>query len=197
MARSAACRARRRDPARRQGPCSWVRPERAVFRRLRGGCSLGRSSHHLTVEVPAAGRCSRTKAATRSAPPTRPELVQGDHLGAELRDSLTPVGRVSEGIAQRDAFPARTASSSASPPSHNGKDHCDGCWIRFAAKESSDVDDPNDHSVAIAVAGPRAAGESKRSSARSPAMTAFGAMRRPDVVLAGGRPALADFRLLS
>ena len=29
------------------------------------------------------------------------------------------------------------------------------------------------------------------------AMTAFGAMRRPNVVLAGGGPALADFRLLS
>ena len=43
----------------------------------------------------------RTKAATSSAPPTRPELVQGDHLGAELRDSLTPVARVSEGIDHR------------------------------------------------------------------------------------------------
>ena len=43
----------------------------------------------------------RTKAATRSAPPTWPEVMQGDHLGAELRDSLTPVARLSEGIDHR------------------------------------------------------------------------------------------------
>ena len=58
-------------------------------------------SHDVGAEPDDSRFPSRTKAATRSAPPTWPELVQCDHLGAELRDSLTPVGRVSEGIHHR------------------------------------------------------------------------------------------------
>jgi hypothetical protein len=42
-----------------------------------------------------------TKAATRSTPPTWPELAQADYLGADLRDSLAPVDRASDGIHQR------------------------------------------------------------------------------------------------
>lgn len=46
-------------------------PRTSSVRRRRRGCSFGRSSHHLTVEVPAAGRCSRTKGATRAPSPMR------------------------------------------------------------------------------------------------------------------------------
>jgi hypothetical protein len=52
--------------------------------------------------------CLRTKPATRSASPTTPELAQGDHLGAELRDSLAPVARVSDTIHQRHGWAAAT-----------------------------------------------------------------------------------------
>jgi hypothetical protein len=37
----------------------------------------------------------------RLVAPSAPLLVQGDHLGAEIRDSLTTVARVSDGIHQR------------------------------------------------------------------------------------------------
>ena len=66
--RAARATADRSNSERTELPRWCFRPERAAFRRRRRGCSFGRSSHRLTVEVPAAGRCSRTAAATaRSA----------------------------------------------------------------------------------------------------------------------------------
>jgi hypothetical protein len=39
-------------------------------------------------------------------------------------------------------------------PREPKKDECDNCGaIGFAAKESSDVDDPHDYSVAVVIAG--------------------------------------------
>ena len=55
-----------RNNARGQRDRFRNRSERAAFRRRRG-CSFGRSSHHLTVELPAAGRCSRTIGAAQAA----------------------------------------------------------------------------------------------------------------------------------
>ena len=77
------------------------RPERAAFRRRRRGCSFGRSSHHLTVLVPAAGRCSRTRWIVRS--PCRAVAAPRSHrLCAERRG---PVLRRSPTRARRWLWP--------------------------------------------------------------------------------------------
>ena len=89
----------RRHPCR----CRDGRPAAARCRRRRTAPSVTERQPGRSWR----GGCFRTKAATRSAPPTWPEVVQGDHLGAELRDSLTPVGRVSEGNVYCDAGAAR------------------------------------------------------------------------------------------
>jgi hypothetical protein len=63
---------------------------------------------------------SRTKAATRSAPPTWPELVQGDHLGAELPrlpNSSRPRLRRGSTTA-RWRRPARDRQPAGDRPSH-------------------------------------------------------------------------------
>jgi hypothetical protein len=72
-----------------------------------------------------------------------------------------------------------------------------GKTAECVAVQSPAVGGRGDRDVAIAVAGPGAAGESKRSSARSPAMTTFGAMQIAGRGAPGDRPALADHRLFS
>jgi hypothetical protein len=59
------------------------------------------ASAHLGCRLRARRRCIRHGAATSSRRARWLLLVNGDHLGAELRDSLTPVARVSEEIHQR------------------------------------------------------------------------------------------------
>jgi hypothetical protein len=65
--------------------------------------------------------------------------------------AIAAAGRVRWRIAHRNELGVLSRTpSSATSPSHNGKDHCDGCWRLDSplTKESSDVDDPHDHSVA-------------------------------------------------
>ncbi len=101
----------KQEPAVDTGRLSLLGTSDSATEALAECCSTEQSGHDLAVGMSASGCWNRTKAATRSAPPTRPELVQGDHIGAELRESLTPVGRVSEGIHKRGSSPEAVGGS--------------------------------------------------------------------------------------
>ena len=109
---------------------SWFRPERAAFRRRRRGCSFGRSSDHLTVEVPAAGRCARTEAVTSFDPPKGCAMLiavrrRFGQFGP-VESPPHPPGRLSPGGAADAAFsPPRSSHHLAGRPSTTA-----AAWIR-------------------------------------------------------------------
>ena len=121
-------------------PCLWASC-------ARGSVAMVMPAAELPATIAPAQSAARGQGPTRSFAATETAFGLPD---LELDDG----GRLCRDRRLRRPAPQAMMSTPPPPASQPGKDHCDGCLaIGFAAKESSDVDDPHDHSVADAIAG--------------------------------------------